>query len=296
MTGPPAVPRYVTRFYGNVDFALDVIANRQITFVHVTTMNDPFDPYFFLETDFGESRSQLLKYIRHSHPSEESRFKRHITAESWQRTIKELKDKLIYWKESTFAFSTSAEAEGLHPKDNLYMWGHYGNGHRGVALEFDTHELALSLLTHHENLNRASPATQEVWANIEYRKTFPPLTAEHYFEFMKQEMDFHSGKIVTRGPTQLDHYYNLMGRVKGEIWAKENEWRLMWRNDTTRMKIYRCPVTVESIVTLYLGLNLAASSKQDFVAEAKHNFPTAQVLFARKRFGDLALDFTNHQG
>ena len=99
---PPTVPKYVTRFYGNVDFALDVIANKQITFVHVTTMNDPFDPYYFLETDFGESRSQLLKYIRDAHPSDEAWFKRHVTAESWQQTIKELRAKLTYWREREY--------------------------------------------------------------------------------------------------------------------------------------------------------------------------------------------------
>ena len=30
------------------------------------------------------------------------------------------------------------------------MWGHYGNGHRGVAIEFDTQELAKAALNHHE--------------------------------------------------------------------------------------------------------------------------------------------------
>ena len=293
MTLVPTVPQYVTRFYGNVDFALDVIANKQITFVHISTLNDPFDPYFFLETDFEEKRGKLLKYIKDNHPSEEQRFKRQVTAESWQQTIKDLKDYLDHLKKSTFVFSTSAETEELHPRDNLYMWGHYGNGHRGVACEFDTHELASSLLKPHASENGAPPEKQDAWAKIEYREKFPPFTAEHYFEFMKQEMDFQSGKITAKILTQLEIYYNLMGRVKGEVWAKENEWRLMWRNDQTRMKFYRCPISSEFITTIYLGLNLSASSKQDFVFEAKHNFQKAKVLFAKKRHGDLALDFSS---
>ena len=42
---PPAA---VTRFYGKVDYALDVIRNKQIAFVHVSLLNDPFDPLLFL--------------------------------------------------------------------------------------------------------------------------------------------------------------------------------------------------------------------------------------------------------
>ena len=49
------IPQYVTRFYGTTDFALDVIQNKQIAFVHVSLLNDPFDPYCFWETDFSDS-------------------------------------------------------------------------------------------------------------------------------------------------------------------------------------------------------------------------------------------------
>ena len=30
-------------------------------------------------------------------------------------------------------FSCSAVTKDFHPKDNLYLWGHYGYSHRGVA-------------------------------------------------------------------------------------------------------------------------------------------------------------------
>lgn len=47
MTIDTETPQQVVRFYGNVDYAMDVIKNRQIAFVHVSTLNDPFDPYYF---------------------------------------------------------------------------------------------------------------------------------------------------------------------------------------------------------------------------------------------------------
>ncbi len=162
----PKRPQYVTRFYGNVDYALDVIANQQITFVHASALNDPFDPYFFLETDFGEDGAHLLNYIRENHPRDEALFKPLIMAASLQQSLKEIREKLLSWRKSTFVFSTSAECEGMHPRDNLYMWGHYGNGHRGVAIEFDTECMATSVLEYHKTINQFALEPQEVMGKI----------------------------------------------------------------------------------------------------------------------------------
>jgi hypothetical protein len=71
MPAKSRLPKHVVRFYGTVDFALDAIAHRQMTFVHVSRLNDPFDPYFFFETDFQGKYSELLKYVRKKHPEDE---------------------------------------------------------------------------------------------------------------------------------------------------------------------------------------------------------------------------------
>ena len=61
-TDPP--PATVTRFYGTADYALDVIRAKQIAFVHVSLLNDPFDPYCFFETDFeGKYRKRLPRDV-----------------------------------------------------------------------------------------------------------------------------------------------------------------------------------------------------------------------------------------
>jgi hypothetical protein len=69
----------VVRFYGNFDFALDAIANRQVTFIHVTKLNDQFDPYFFFETDFDVSYTRLVDYVREKHPTDFSWFINMVT-------------------------------------------------------------------------------------------------------------------------------------------------------------------------------------------------------------------------
>jgi hypothetical protein len=82
-----------------------------------------------------------------------------------------------------------------------------------------------------------------------------------------------------------------MGRIKNDVWKIENEWRLMWYNTDTRMKIYRCPIEADAIVKIVLGQSMGDTTREDFISEAKHNCPNANVLRAKKRFGDLALEF-----
>jgi hypothetical protein len=291
MTALPAdLPENVTRFYGTVDFALDVLKNRQIAFVHVTMLNDPFDPYGFYETDFGDSYPGLIRYVKEKHPQDLSWFRTCVTPVSWGNTVRGVKASLARLKANTFMLSTSAAKDGSEPKDNLYMWGHYGNGHRGLAIEFDTRALAGAALAQHEAENGKPSEDQNVWAKVEYARTFAPISAEDVFRFLKQEMEIHRGRQKERAVTQLDRYYSRMSIIKSDVWQSENEWRLMWRSTEDR-KIYKCPIDQDAITAIYLGISLPADRADEAIAAAHANFPNASVLKAQKRHGDLALDF-----
>jgi len=291
MTSLKDPPERLTRFYGNTDYALDVIANRQITFVHISTLNDPFDPYFFMETDFRENYHELIKFVRTHHPRDLGWFQQHITPLSWLSTIKALKEKIESYRAGTFIFAASGDADGRHPRDSLYMWGHYGNGHRGVAVEFNTHEITRACLKHHEDLNGSAPSSDKLWVEISYSTNFAPITAANVYAFLKQEYEFNSGRITERASTELEDYYARIVAVKGDVWKAEREWRLMWKNDQTRMKIHKCPIGADAIAALYLGYNLSEAHGDDFIFEARRQFPQAKVLRAKKRHGDFALDF-----
>lgn len=57
------LPAGVVRFYGSLDFALDTIGAKQITLILTSKLDDPFDPYFFFETDFGEVYRAVVDYV-----------------------------------------------------------------------------------------------------------------------------------------------------------------------------------------------------------------------------------------
>ena len=186
--------------------------------------------------------------------------------------------------------STSAPLAGFHPKDNLYMWGHYGNGHRGLAIEFDTENVAAAVLKHHESESGAPLAERMVWSKVEYAQRVEPIAAADVFTFLKQEHDLFYRRIPARVDTNLDRYYRRMSIIKSEVWRSENEWRLMWRSLTASPSIYKCPISRDCITNVYIGLNFQGDTSA-LVGQIKREFPHTSIYRARKRHGDLAVEF-----
>jgi hypothetical protein len=292
MTLPTAVPVTVTRFYGTVEYALDLIRNRELAFVHVSLLNDPFDPYCFFETDFEGKYPNLLRYVQQHYPKHMPWFRAQVTPQSWGKTVRELRAHLDDYRKHTYMLSTSAPLADAHPKDNLYMWGHYGNGHRGVAIEFDTQKVAASVIAHHERENDTSLEDRAVWSKVEYVATFAPITADDVFDFLKQqkERELRSTSVLVEETGRLVEYYKQMAIIKSDVWKAENEWRLMSRSRTTTAPVFKCPISAECITNIFVGLAFGEGA-QGFIQEAKQAFPDAGIFQATKRHGDLSLDF-----
>ncbi len=284
------LPPCVTRFYGKVDFALDVITNLRLAFVHTSLMNDPFDPYCFFETDFGDSYQNLLRYVRANHPADIRWFGYQVTAQSWGVTVRDLKEYLEILRGNMFMLSTSAATDTLHPKDNLYMWGHYGAGHRGVALEFDTEKLTAAVLQHHQSENKTALPEQPIWGRVEYTETFSAISMADVFEFLRQEKLLESRRKFVRSGTRLEKYYDRMSVVKSTVWREENEWRLLWHNETKGAYVYKCPISPECVSNIFIGMRFAGEL-DTFVNEARRALPSAGLYLAKKRHGNLALDY-----
>ena len=62
MMQSPNLPNALARFYGKTEYALDVLRSETLAFIHISKMNDPFDPYFFFELDFDGKYSSTLNW------------------------------------------------------------------------------------------------------------------------------------------------------------------------------------------------------------------------------------------
>lgn len=130
-----------------------------------------------------------------------------------------------------------------------------------------------------------------MWAEIVYGERLPPLTCEIFFEFFEAENERDKNRKQKARRTKLDEYYELMGLIKSKAWDREHEWRLMWNNNEVKTGVYKCPIDGDAIHAIYLGINLPEQAQSKIVSEAKSNFPNAKIYKAKKRLGDLALDF-----
>lgn len=282
MRAPPAC---LTRFYSNIDFAKDVFQSESITLVRVKLMNDPFDPYFEFLTDFEDRYSAILKWIGDNHgPGEVRWFKQRMPYQAWSNFLRDINRKNSNFKENTFILCASAPLGELEPAHNLYMWGHYCAGHRGVAIEFDAAAVAASMIEHQVKIHPEWEKDRKLWTRMIYRDVIDHLSAADLYEFLKLPPERESESRFCR-------HLNTISRIKSTAWQPEQEWRLMWQNDEIEGNIYKVPIQPGSVRRVIIGVRVADDVAADVAAACRAGFPDAEVVKASARRGEFALDF-----
>lgn len=199
------------------------------------------------------------------------------------------------FRDSAFIFSTSEISEENHPKDSLYMWSHYGNGHRGVAIEFDTILLAKAVLEAHKKLGASEIDIDNLWMEIKYLNEIPKITCEDIFKFVIRDIPIirKSGE-KTWLKTELADIIRKRSTSKSIGWIIERELRLMWQNDQTRLKVQRLDLLDDTITSVYLGFRYSLIDdymNDDLIFETIRNFPRAEIFKGRKGRAKSVLDF-----
>jgi hypothetical protein len=285
-------PQHVIRFYGNPEYAVECLGFKQIAFLHVDKLNDPFDPNTAFETDFNEDYQALIDYVQHHHLKDFQKFQRLCPWERWEGIIKGMDRLFTNHRNSLFMFSTSEVTKDSHPNDNLYMWSHYGNGHRGIAIEFDTNLLTRTILREQEIFGGAEIDANALLCEIFYQEDLPLITCEQIFQFVIQDTPVKDEEALMK--TELADIIKKRVSMKSMIWKTEKEWRFMKRNDETGLKIQRVDLLDGTITAVYTGLRYQLHDdhgNDPVILETKRNFPKAKIYKAKKMKGKFALDF-----
>jgi hypothetical protein len=265
------LPKHIIRFFGNPSYALETIALKQITFIHNTKLNDPFDPWMklVLEGNFD----QFCSWVHKNRSHHEKRFKKFFTRDRFNSTIDEVNGIFSKLRESLYLFSTCEVNKDTHPKDNLYMWAHYANGHRGVALEFDAQALDL-------HFRKIDKLTESPLMKIHYGDQPPKITFLELFKFM-----------TTGDSTEFREKVNKTSVFKNSVWENEVEWRLVEKNDETAMDIVRRPLADNIVTALYLGCRCDENTNKKFIFEMQKNYPNATIYLAKQNDDNAELFF-----
>ena len=264
------IPDSFVRFYGNPEFALDCIENKQLTLIHTSKFNDPFDPVldFTLECDWNYD-SFIQWVVSNKKQLDAKDIARN--KEGWISTKTKLENFFNNIRATMFmaCFCTAHIKNGnaTPPQENLYMWGHYGNGHRGVAIEFKKGIFI-------------SNAGEIGIDHVEYRDALPIITNAELYEFM------FNGNVDI-----INAKHGQILRTKTKNWEPEQEWRFCMTNKITKLPWIKAPLPENSIQSVYLGCQINSHISEQINTQVKNFHPNAKIYQARQDLKHLKLLF-----
>jgi hypothetical protein len=227
--------------YSRIESLESIVLNSSIVFKNPTLFNDPYDCYpGLINFDFlpDNFRQYLIEKYK---PFLNPEIIKRVENSSDNEVVSSFRDLAFPTELSNIAITCFSEKF-----DNLLMWSHYSNAHKGICIGFDLRKLYLSIENFH-------PALIKVKYTDEFVRT-------DYF---------------TNTEEAISNWY----RFKSECWSYEKEIRIILTNlglDSTK-QIY-IPINKESINTIYLGSKIESKDENHIRSLCTNQIPEAKVL------------------
>lgn len=221
-----------------------IVSNSSLAFKNPSLFNDPYDCYpGLINFDFlpDNYRQQLIE-----------KYKPILTPEIIKRVENSSDNDVVSaFRDLAFPVELSYTAITCFSEkfDNLLMWSHYSNAHKGVCIGFDLKKLYVSI-------KKFRPALIKVKYTNEFLRT-------DYFTNTKEA---------------IGNWY----RIKSDCWSYEKEIRIVLTNlklDSTK-QIY-IPIDKESISAIYLGSNVESKDENQIRSICSEQLPKAKILKMR---------------
>ena len=228
------------------------LLNNEIYIPSAYDFNDPFDCKINYEFDSSEEffRKELRKHIREEHPkiSEirlnsivESKMEKGVSKHPIQsRQI--ANSSRSYWLNRIGIYCLS------EINDNILMWSHYSNGHRGFCLEF--------------NINMSSKLSEA--KQVKYQNKYP-------------------NKLRYTGDKNDKAFFNTILLTKSDSWDYEKEWRIIATNGPGVYKI-----NDGDLNGIIFGCQISDEDRSKIISLARKrsdNLKLFQAKIKQKEFG-----------
>jgi hypothetical protein len=228
-------------------------------FPNITQLNDPFDSQVTIRYDLC-TEAQLDAILERSIPNYdennfEQKMKKKIAKDEFRLNPKLMEERLFNFVQQRVGIFSLAES-----KDNLLLWSHYSDDHKGFCVEFDAVKLYNLLIN------------VFIWQNVktfifkvEYQDEFPIIipTIDNDEERLKKQF-----------------------LIKSKAWEYEQEWRILVLDGTRENEI---PEGV--IKNIYLGLNAVEENEKICKALLKKYNPNVGLFKAQKKKNEFGLEF-----
>jgi len=245
---------------------LDVLHRQFIRFTPPRILNDPFEmkPYYVGEETWEHLREWLIGRASELSGSESESYRQDLRRADHAR----LQAELDTYVNRTFGIFCLSEK-----RDDLLMWSHYADGHRGFVLGFDCT---------HRFFNWLGLSPSEIWrvAKVSYENNRPRVTLS----------------------TLKDA--RLLYMTKSTTWAYEQEWRFMSLLENADLKksdgdehpvdLFRYPA--ECLREVVFGCRAAPELVVELSQALRSNAALAHVACyqARERADTFAVHVNRH--
>ncbi len=255
----PRLPKYLYKYQPFTVESIANLKNRQIWFSKPLGFNDPYDCAIRPDLEISDKEYELLfyRYLKNASSDEKrSLYSKYMSDGKLSREFKEVVRSEIskafddYRKIVLSERGVTCFSEKM---DDVLMWSHYTQGHKGFCLEFDTS---------FEMFQKVFPVRYS--KDIPFAKPAVVLLAETDKERSDILDDLSSGWVQ-------------MLTIKADYWAYEKEWRIFHKEGN---KLYG--YGVNCLTGIYFGVGMDYSHKE-IVSMILQNSPTK--LYEMKKSG-----------
>lgn len=246
---------------------VDVLRNGRVRFTQAAALNHPFEAHpclTVLRRSFEKRERALLKSLERRVPVHS------IVAGEIMIPIK-VRDGVAKFQRE---LATQWPMLSLTRKrNNLLMWSHYADSHRGFVMGFDDE----NPFFHQETPRTMSPLMQ-----VQYSSKRP---------------------VVPRFEELPESLHEIVFLTKGDQWSYEEELRMFAKpqaanyvqRDNRGFEIYFFDLPPEIFTEIILGHWMSQREKAEIVTLAKEKYPQIEVYETRLNETDFDLDIVPHE-
>lgn len=265
------LPAKLYKYYEVNDFLPKILSGDSLKFSCLFDFNDPFEGRYCYQIQSGKEGDKFVREEvgkMHSNPSarilEQQRIKRKfakpVSSDSWADDVLR--------RIGIFCLREAC--------DDILMWSHYANQHKGICIGFDT----------------SYPMFKLAW-DVNYQEEFP---------------------VIVRPADSVDVLLKKTVQTKAACWAYEKEWRIIKRTLTDAERgyykqkyadlaeedmcqlieqdgpgIYSFPKKAISVI--YLGVRIEQSEREYVMRSIKEANLSIPVYQARRKLKEYGIEF-----
>ena len=242
--------------YTRIDNFERMISNSCILFKNPSLFNDPYDCYpdlISFEKVPADFRQYLIDKFQPSlSDAKVTEIKNQLATKSDSEITKIFRDEVFPLEQSSLVVTCFSEKY-----DNLLMWSHYSDSHRGICLGFDL---------------------QKLYQN--FKKYYPALIKVKYTDQLER-IDY----FIEKKKAIINWF-----RIKSDCWNYEKEVRIVLTNiklDSTKQ--IAIPFDTETINSIYLGTNINRDHENIIRSSVLNKLPKTRIFKMRLKEDSFSL-------